>query len=353
MLAAVPLLRDPPWIVQDFLLNQFFRWLHFNLSYLQSPAICFTIDSKIFLSGLLEAIMNRKDFGELVSALRQDLGWTQFQLSEYSGVDIAVISQIERGVKKFFEPDLLVCLANAFQMTTLERREFILAASGLEESQTVRQPTVGMATDVFNATKVVERMIRLTGEIRLPAFLTDVFNDVIAANHMMLAFYNVPASMIATAASIPGGFNTTRMNFGRESLAHTLVTDNWENYALKSMRSFRENSLQYRSKPYFKYLMKTFRNPVEYPYFDRFWKLVSSTEQDKDVNIDQFSYEHIEYGMLNYIASTIIAVTSFGNLFLIQNLPLDQHTEYVFNQLKSQSGFGVVRFAAWPEKPMP
>jgi transcriptional regulator with XRE-family HTH domain len=296
--------------------------------------------------------MNRKDFGELVSALRTDLGWTQFQLAEYSSVDIAVISQIERGVKKYFEPELLFCLANAFQLTTLERREFILASSGLTEKQIVRQPSAGMKTDVFNAAKIAERMIRLTGEIRLPAFVTDVYNDVIAANYMMLAFYNVPASMVETAAKIPGGFNTTRLNFGRESLARNLVTDNWDTYALKSMRSFRENSLQFRAHPYFKYLMKAFRNPIEYPFFDRFWKLVSSTEQDKEVNIDQFTYEHNEFGCLNYTASSTLAITSFGSLFLIQNLPLDEITETVFNKLRVKAGLGVVRFAPWPEKPM-
>ncbi len=297
--------------------------------------------------------MNRRDFGELVHALRLDLGWTQFQLAEYSGVDDAVISQIERGVKKFFEPDLLFCLANAFQLTTLERREFIFAASGLDEKQIVRQPSAGMTTDVFNAKKILERMIHLTGEIRLPAFLSDVYSDVIAANYMMLAFYDVPPSMIESAANVPGGYNTTRLNFGRESLAHTQVTDNWDSYALKSMRSFRENSLQYRANPYFKYLIKAFRNPVEYPFFDRFWKLVSSTEQDKEVNIDQFSYSHNEFGLLNYVASTTIAITSFGNVYLIQNLPLDQHTEDLFNQLKLQAGLGVARFAPWPEKSMP
>lgn len=41
--------------------------------------------------------MNRKEFGELVAALRQDLGWTQFQLAEYADIDEAVVSQIERG----------------------------------------------------------------------------------------------------------------------------------------------------------------------------------------------------------------------------------------------------------------
>ena len=295
--------------------------------------------------------MNRKEFGELVSTLRQDLGWTQFQLAEYADLDVAVISQIERGVKKFFEPDLLICLANALQLTTLERREFIFASTGLDESQIVRQPTASMAAD--DAGKTLERMIALTGEIRLPAFLGDVYGDVVAANYIMLAFYEVPAAMIATAASLPGGYNTARLNFGHNLVGRKRVADKWDSYALNSMRSFRENSLRYRAKPYFKYLMKAFRNPAEYPFFDRYWKLVSSTEQDKDANLDIFSYYHNEFGLLKYVASITIAVTSFGNLYLVQNLPLDEHTEDVFNQLKSKAGFGVARFAPWPEKPMP
>jgi transcriptional regulator with XRE-family HTH domain len=297
--------------------------------------------------------MNRKEFGELLAALRQDLGWTQAELAEFSDVDNAVISQIERGVKKYFEPELLFCLANALQLTSLERREFILAASGLDQKQLVRQRSAGMSTDVFDAQKILERMIGLTGEIRVPAFVTDVYNDVVAANYMMVAFYNVPSSMIETAAGIPGGFNTTRLNFSRDLLSRTQVTDNWDNYAIKSMRSFRENSLRYRATPYFKYLMRTFRNPAEYPYFDRYWKLVSSTEQDKEVNVDHFSYFHKDYGALNYIAATTLAVTSFGNLYLVQNLPLDQSTEEVFNRLKVTAGLGVARFAPWPEKSMP
>lgn len=296
--------------------------------------------------------MNRKDFGELVATLRQDMGWTQAQLAEYSGVDDAVISQIERGVKKFFETDLLFSLANVFQLTTMERHEFIFAASGLEEKQIVRQPSAMIATDGFNARKILDRMILLCGQVRVPAFLVDVFGDVVAANHMMLAFYNVPTSMIESAGKIPGGYNIIRLNFGRDLLARNNVTDNWDAYALNSMRSFRESSLQYRAHPYFKYLMKAFHNPAEYPLFDRFWKLVSSTEQDKELNTDYFSYQHNSFGSLRYIATTTVAVTSFGNLFLVQNLALDQHTEELFTQLKIQAGLGASRFAPWPEKPI-
>src|SRR5215211_4340715 len=151
--------------------------------------------------------MKRQEFGELIATLRQDLGWTQFQLAEYADMDEAVISQIERGVKKYFEPQLLFQLANAFQLTTLERREFLLAASGLDQSEIVRQPSPAMSTDVFNVRKVLDKMIELTGQVRLPAFLCDVYGDVIAANNIILSLFKVLPEHIAGAGQIPGGYN--------------------------------------------------------------------------------------------------------------------------------------------------
>jgi len=297
--------------------------------------------------------MNRKQFGELVAALRQDLGWTQIQLAKYSKIEEAVVSQIERGVKRHFDPELLFRLVNAFQLTTLERREFLLAASGLEQQQIVRQPSAAMATDVFSVQKVLDKMIELTGLMRLPAFLADVYGDVIAANNIILSFFTLPPEFTEGADSIPAGFNTVRFDFGKDLVAHSHVVGNWDQYALYSMRTFRENSLRYRAQPYFKYLMKIFRNKNEYPLFDRYWKMVSSIEQDKEASTDHFSYTHDEFGNIKYVSSSIISITSFGELFLIQYLPLDESTSQVFEELAQQAGQGATNFASWPEKPMP
>lgn len=297
--------------------------------------------------------MNRRQFGELVAALRQDLGWTQSQLAEYAELDDPVVSQIERGVKKHFDPELLFKLLNVFQLTTLERREFLLAASGLDQKQIVRQPSATTSTDVFDARRVLEKMIELTGQVRLPAFLADVYGDVIAANNVILSFFKIPAEFIQEADKIPGGYNTTRFNFGKELVARSHVVDNWDQFALNSMRTFRENSLRYRAQPYFKYLMKIFRNRNEYPLFERYWKMVSSNEQDKEINTDQFAYDHAEFGQIKYISSSMVSITSFGELFLTQYLPLDQSTSQVFEGLAQQAGPGVTTFASWPEKPTP
>ena len=297
--------------------------------------------------------MNRKQFGELVAALRQDLGWTQFQLAEYAELDDAVVSQIERGVKKHFEPDLLFQLVNTFQLTSLERREFLLAASGLDQKQIVRQPSAAMSTDVFNVRRVLDKMIELTEQVRLPAFLSDVYGDVVAANNIILSFFKLPLHFVEQADKIPGGYNTVRFNFSKELVARSHVIDNWDRFALNSMRSFRENSLRYRAQPYFKYLMKIFRNQNEYPLFERYWKMVSSSEQDKEATTDQFSYRHGEFGQIKYISSSTVSITSFGELFLIHYLPLDQSTGQVFEKLAQQAGQGVTRFAPWPEKKIP
>lgn len=297
--------------------------------------------------------MNRKDFGQLLSTLRQDLDWTQFELSEYADIEEAVVSQIERGVKKHFEPDLLFKLANALQLTTLERREFFLAASGLDQSQIVRQASAGVNTDVFNARRVLGKMTELTGLVRLPAFLADVYGDVLAANQVILAFFRVSPAYIEDSHHLPAGYNTVRFNFGKDLAARQLVVDNWDQYALNSMRAFRENSLRYRAKPYFKYLMKIFRNPIEYPLFERYWKMVSSVEQDKEANADYFRFKHAEFGEIKYTSASTVSITSFGELFLVQYLPLDARTSEVFEELAQQAGAGVLEFASWPVKSFP
>jgi transcriptional regulator with XRE-family HTH domain len=296
--------------------------------------------------------MNHRDFGQLLSTLRQDLGWTQFQLAEIGEIDEAVISQIERGVKKHFEPELLFCLANALQLTTLERREFFLAASGLDDAQIVRQPSAMIATDVFDAKKSLEKAISLIGQVQLPAFLIDVYSDVIAVNNSILSFFKIPPTMIENADHIPGGYNAVRLIFGRELVGRTHVAENWDHYALNTMRAFRQASLRYRAKPYFKYLMKAFRNPTEYPFFERYWRMVSSMEQDKEINMDYFHYSHSEFGDLKHISSSTVSVTSFGELFLNQFLPLDIRTGQVFAQLARDAGQGILRLASWPEKKM-
>lgn len=298
--------------------------------------------------------MDRKEFGILVSLLRQDLGQTQFQLAENSQIDNAVISQIERGVKKHLDPELLFKLANALHLTTIERREFFLAASGVEQSNIIRQPTLALATDSIDSEKVLGKMIRIIEKLHIPAFIMDVYSDVLALNNPALLFFQTPPEMVQSAPHLPGGYTTVRAMFGKELSLKSKITENWDQYAVGSMRFVRENSLRYRAKPYFRYLMQAFQNQNEYPLFDRYWRMVSSFEQDREANVDVFTYTHSDFGPITYATATTVSITPHGELFLNQYLPLDEPTRILFDNFIKTIGEGAIApLAPWPEKIMP
>ena len=79
--------------------------------------------------------MHRATFGKIVAALRkerfdpiQGRTWTQKHLAQTAGLSERLIANIERGDKVNLEGDILAGLANAFSLTTLERREFFALA---------------------------------------------------------------------------------------------------------------------------------------------------------------------------------------------------------------------------------
>ena len=294
--------------------------------------------------------MDKKAFGKLLAVLRDEVHWTQADLAEMVEVETGVISNLERGTKKNLEPELLFRLANALGLTTLERREFFLAASGLDETHIVRQPGGAVTTEIFDAAKVLSQLKMIVGKLRLPAFLVDVYGDVVAANQIILDLLQVSPEVIAQAATEPGGYSSIRVTYG--DMVRSAIPAGYEDFILTSMRGFREVSLRYRARPYFQYLMKEFRNPKKYPWFERAWKRVSLLDDDKAGTVDPFAYTHALYGPLAYYSTSSVTFTPYGELFLVQYLPVNAQTAAVFEQLASTVGTRAVDFAPWPEKKM-
>ncbi len=294
--------------------------------------------------------MNRKSFGKLLAVLRQEMKWTQAELAELVDVDTAVISNLERGMKKQIEPDLLFKLANVFNFTTLERREFFLASSGLDETHIVRQPGGAVTTDVFESEKVLRQLNQIVGNFRFPACLMDVYADVVSANRIMLELLQVSPELIAQAPLIPGGYCSLRVTCG--DMLRSTIPVGYEDFVMINMRSFREFSLRYRAYPYFRYLMKEFRNPKKYPWFERAWQKAALVDDDKTMTIAPFSFYHAVHGQLTYYSTASVTFTPYGELFLTHYLPADASTAAAFEHLANSVDMGVVHFAPWPEKKM-
>lgn len=295
--------------------------------------------------------MDRKAFGRLLAALRDELGWTQAYLAELVDVAEAVISQLERGAKRQVDPALIFKLANALQLTTLERREFFLASSGLEPLQIARQPNHFLESEAFDHRKILAKASALVGQMRMPAFLVDVYGDLLAANRIVLDLMQFAPDLGVTDARQPGAYSAFRLVFG-EGLRAT-ISEGHEAYLVNIMRAFREVSLRYRAQPYFKFLMKEFRNPNKYPWFARVWRKVSLLDDDKFAAIDPFVFQHAVHGKLMYNATSSVLLTPYGELFLVHYIALDERTTEVFEQIARRVGPGALRFAPWPEKNMP
>jgi transcriptional regulator with XRE-family HTH domain len=294
--------------------------------------------------------MNKKDFGRLTAALRQDLNLTQFALAEKADVTVAVVSQIERGVKQNLEADLVARLAGALDLNINERRQFFLAASGLDEYDFGGEAFRSQAARIKKSLEVFEKLLVLLGKLRAPAYILDVFGESVAANASALAFYQITPAMIEEAPGIPGGYNSLRLLFG--SILSSVVTTEYNQYLLNSVRSVREISLRYRAHPYFRYLINEFRDPKKYPGFERYWRHSALLEDDKDIDIDLFEFVHAIHGEMKFLTHAIMPNTPHGELRLIYSIPLDGDTRNVFEQIVSKVGAQAYRFAPWPEKKM-
>jgi hypothetical protein len=178
----------------------------------------------------------------------------------------------------------------------------------------------------------------------------DVYADVVSANRIMLALLQVSPEVIAQAPLIPGGYCSLRVTCGE--MLKTAIPTGYEAYVLTSMRDFREISLRYRARPYFQYLMKEFRNPKKYPWFERAWQKAALVDDDKAMTIDSFSLYHAQYGQLTFYSTASVTPTSYGELYLAHYLPADAQTAAAFEQLANSVGTEVVPFAPWPEKKM-
>ena len=83
--------------------------------------------------------MNRKEFGKLIAALREEhlefstrgMGvWTQTKLAKEANLAEKTIAQLEQGKKMNLDPQTLTQLARALKLTAGEQLELYTAAAG-------------------------------------------------------------------------------------------------------------------------------------------------------------------------------------------------------------------------------
>lgn len=293
--------------------------------------------------------MNRFEFGILVASLREDMRWTQLELAEKSGVDVSAISNIERGARRtLLKDNMLLKLADGLQLTTMERQEFLFAASGVTESDAVRKEN-HRAKIHFNPADFLKEMGEHIGRLPVPSLVTDSFCDILLANRFALEYYNTPASLMKSVNTVVGGYNMIRYVFHTDStFQDSIEVDRWDMQALVNLRHFRRRTIRVRSKPYFSTLLKEFLNNKNYPSFERYWRKMLfesfdyySAPIEKPESEDANAVVGIE---------SQLAVTPYGELYLQQLLPMNKKTSKRFEEISAKVGEGYLPFAPFPDK---
>ena len=290
--------------------------------------------------------MNRKEFGKLIAALRKELRdahgnlYTQAKLAEKAMLSEKGIGRLERGEKEKLAPEVLLNLADALKLTAQERKEFLLAASLVDEGQ--------LDPAGPRPQKILDSLVSILEQLRTPAFIADCFGNLLYVNPLALAVYNLPATLLQDApAQHPARFNFLRLLFAPEFEAQrSRVKATWEAFARQTILQFRVSSFRFQTHPYFCEVLLPALN--QSPLFRQFWQAPRTEEEDLFTNFNRLSVDHPAWGQLEFVSSPLQAPTPFGDLMLITFHPLGLETTMACFQMAEATGTGAIWLTSWP-----
>lgn len=287
--------------------------------------------------------MSRKAFGQLVAALRKEHSdeeanvWTQEKLGEETGLGALLIGKIERGEKASLDADILVKLAAALHLTSMERREFFLAATALENH--------ALAREDGDPEEMLAFLLRVIKELPMPAFVYDAYLDIIAANGVMLQFLGLKPEALRRMAASSSGANVMRVIFAPETGFRDLLGAQWHATVARNIQFFRSTTLRYRASARFARTLKALR---KLRWFKRYWAETHFEEGDDCWHLEHYDYRHPTCGRVTYLALAIPAITHINKLYLTLFVPANGRTAQAFADIGAEVGAEVHRFAPWP-----
>lgn len=289
--------------------------------------------------------MNAAEFGQLIKALRQnsfDEGGeklTRQKLSEAVKMTLQQLGRLERGEQKIIDAQNLSMLAKSLNLTNLEEREFLEVAANLSDKG---------AADSVSPEISLDEVLNILQQLHVPAYVTDVYCDVVAMNAISLALQGISANLQSYLGTLPIGYNCLyNIYFSQPHFMELLGENEWKESAYMAMLYFRRITLPYRHTAYFKYVLKELLKERQFAID---WYASHRTEDHYDNSYQLTSYDHPLYGPICYLITETIITTARGNLCLFIYNACDETTASVFRKLFKQSGARIHRLASWPHK---
>ncbi len=283
-------------------------------------------------------------FGKIVRALRknsldeQGKPWNRAALARAVHLSEDQLGRLERGERKNIDRQTLNLLADSFNLTSQERKEFFYAALGLQDKE------------IFNQEEPESHLKNLLVQVEqqyFPALVLDVYLDVVATNKALLDLYQIKNDLMETDRGKTVPFNQLYTLYSSKSDLKRLMGSAWKNASLASILEFRRSSLRYRHTEYFSNLLsKLFKLNT----FKKDWYTSHQYNDYNDNVYKRLSYKHCCFGLLDYKISETKINTTAGELNLILHNPNNPGTYSIFEELAKYGGNKVLKFAPWPKK---
>ena len=298
--------------------------------------------------------MDRKSFGKLVASLRKELfdeagnRLTQANLAQKAAtlnpqtpLNEIIIGKIERGERAILDDQTLLSLADALELLVGERREFFLAATGLDNPQIFPSPT--------EAEAILDPAKQMLADIQLPAFLVDTYLDVIAVNGPLIQLFDVSKTVLIEASR--PSFNVNLLHFlfsdAFEQQRRVMRREQWDYLAMRSVMYFRRMTLPYRMTGYFEHLMQGLRRFRDFRWY---WEQIFYEEQRYFVGGESYQMQLPLGERFSYLTAPLITLTPFGNLEINTFVPRNWETAVFFHHLAQKKLSATQQLSTWPYK---
>ena len=281
--------------------------------------------------------MERKAFGKLVATLRKDNHFTQQRVADTCLVSVRTVAELEKGNLKKVDTDLLTKLARALRLNALESKEFFWGALGMAH------PTNTPAPMLFKS------LLETLKTMRIPAFITNQYFDILAANDCLMHMYAIDVPLIEEAQEknlLNGLFMVLHEGYQEmmKDAAHQQVLDHFH--------YFRGVTLRYRATQRFSELVEGLQHcyPTD---FERYWQFTCTEEDAAYLPTIPYHYVHPKYTHLSYHSAVNHYGCMEGDFYLHSYIPLDEPTNHIFHEL----GLGRASTAVYPplyeQQPIP
>ena len=291
--------------------------------------------------------MDKKGFGQLVATLRKesrnefDEIMTQYDLAELCRIPLITLQKIEQGRQANIKADVLLGLAQALNLSSRAMEVFFLASLGIKDSQFVKRTRTPH--------EKLDELTRTLSQLQIPAFISDGFGDVLAANPAFPAIYAMQVDQFA-APHLLSQHNINRILFAPEfESQREMMGETLHEFARQMVLQFKITTLKYRNHWYFQRLLPELNR---YPIFRAYWQSPAFHDDDVFIEYNPFTLRHPEFGQLKFLSSSLPAITWLGDLHLNSFQPMDAHTSQVCLHLARKLGTRPLHLAPW-SKPSP